>query len=217
MTFLLMTLVYNPCFQKRWLTYSLFFFLFLAALITQSRSPILFLAVVFLIYRQYVFYQRKDRLPYFILRILILAFVFLIGALLAEIFFDQINSFDNSRFLFYIKGLVHMMDEPWGNSLLLTDTTMPLLNYHNTFLSMGNRIAAILFIFMIAYMIYVLYLAYKIKNPDIKYSAYFLLYFCFHNFMIEDVVKFDYFSLILFFALYPIIDNARKEFNDQKL
>jgi len=212
MTFLLMTLIYNPYKYNRRVLYFLLIIIIIA-LLTQSRSPLLFLIIIFLIFRQYIYYQRKNKFTYFSIRIIILIPLLLFILLIFNIYSEEITNSerlnDVSRFIFYIKGFEHMIEEPWGNNLLYTDITMPLLNYHNTFLAFGNRIAFVFFILLIIYIFYVLYLLSKIKDYKIKYSLYLLMYFCFHNFMIEDIIKFDYFVIILFFALFPIAKTMR--------
>jgi len=214
MTFLLMTLMYNPKKINYKIIYIMLFVIISIAILTQSRSPLLFLLIIFLIYRQYIYTKRKNKMTYLIIRLLFLVLFVLFVLLIFSVYYEQISNSDRlndvSRFIFYIKGYEHMLAEPWGNSLLYTDVTMPLLNYHNTFLSFGNRIAYMFFISSILYIGYTTYIISRIEDIKIRYSLYLLIYFCFHNFMIEDVIKFDYFAIILFFALFPIAKNSQK-------
>ena len=69
---------------------------------------------------------------------------------------------DISRLIFFLKGYEHMLLEPWGNSLLYIDK-MPMLNYHNTFLALGNKIGFWFFIFLIlSFILSIIYIR-KIK------------------------------------------------------
>jgi hypothetical protein len=213
LTFLLITFINNIYKYNKKLLYFLFILIISIALLTQSRSPVLFFFVIILIYRQYIYTQRVNKITYFVIRLLFIISFSLFAYLIFYFYQDQIVNSDRlddtSRFIFWIKGFNHMMDEPWGNSLLYTDPTMPLLNYHNTFLALGNRIGLVFFILAILYFIYVFFIVKKIFDIKIRYSLYLLLYFCFHNFMIEDIIKFDYFVLILFFAMLPIAKNFK--------
>jgi hypothetical protein len=214
LTFLLITLINNTSHYKIKVLYFLFALIIFTSLLTQSRSPILFLLIIILIYRQYIYNQRVNKITYFIIRLIFLISFTLFIYLIFYFYQDQIVNSDRlddaSRFIFWIKGFDHMMDEPWGNSLLYTDVTMPLLNYHNSFLSLGNRLGFIFFILAILYIIYIFVLIHKINDIKLRYSLYLLMYFCFHNMMIEDIIKFDYFVLILFFALLPIAKNYQR-------
>ena len=112
---------------------------------------------------------------------------------------ERVN--DLSRFYFYAKGLEHMSMEPFGNSLIDTDEFMPMVNYHNTFLAIGNRFGVLGLIFFItSFFIHIRNIK-KLSSLKHKYFLYLLTYFCFHNFMLEDVIKFDYFVLLLYFIL----------------
>lgn len=215
MTFLMISMINNIQNINKKTLLLLFFLVVLISLLTQSRSPILYLFIIYLIYRQYIYSSRKNKLTYFVLRIMFLTPVVFFSYLLIDIFYIQITNSDRlndlSRFIFYIKGYEHMIEEPWGNSLLYTDIKMPLLNYHNTFLAMGNRIAYAFFVVMIVYLLLILYMIRGIKSKKSRYTMYLLLYYCFHNFMIEDIIVMDYFVFIIFIAIFPIIRNIKKE------
>lgn len=215
MTFLMIQIIHHYKYMQK--IYVIFFLtlIVLISLSTQSRSPILFLMIIFLIYRQYIFSLRKNKFTYFIIRVFILSTFVSVVILIGSVYYDAISNSerlnDMSRFIFYIKGWEHMLDEPFGNSLLYTDPLMPLLNYHNTFLAFGNRIGLYFFIFLIGYFIYLFIEISLIKDNNMRYTVYLILYFVFHNFMIEDIIKFDYFVLILIIALYPITKSLQKE------
>lgn len=177
-------------------------------LLTQSRSPALFTIIILCGYLIYQFAIKKDKTTY----LFILLFLFLSIALIVSpvfLFYDVFSSSrfsaegmaDVSRLLFFAKGWEHMILEPWGNSLLYTDHKMPLLNYHNTFLSIGNRIAfCAFFIFLFLFVLSFIHIK-KIRDIKLKSTLFLLLYFCFHNFMVEDVIKFDAFVLFVFLVL----------------
>ena len=206
-TLLLIKLVFK---QSLIVYLSFLFFIFLAVL-TQSRSPLLFLFILSLIFVSYKFKisKRKDEF--------IVAFTFFTIALALFIIplivlksggdsrFSSEGMSDMSRLLFYAKGFEHLMAEPWGNSLLYTDETMPLLNYHNTFLALGNRMGVVSLICFLALFCVVLYRIKGISNTQVRTSFYIITYFCFHNFMVEDVIKFDNFVIFVFLIIVPFI------------
>ena len=177
-------------------------------LLTQSRSPALFAIIILFGYLMYLFSVTKQKTTYLILLLFLLLSIALVVSpmfLFSDVFsssrFSAEGMTDVSRLLFFAKGWEHMTLEPWGNSLLYTDPKMPLLNYHNTFLSIGNRIAFYsFFIFLFLFFISFIHIK-KIKNIKLKSTLFLLLYFCFHNFMIEDVIKFDAFVLFVFLIL----------------
>ncbi|WP_152619157.1 hypothetical protein [Shewanella sp. cp20] len=186
---------------------ALLFFIILG-LLTQSRSPALFALIILCGYLIYQFSITKQKATYLIIltfllfaTALIVSPMFLFSDIFSSSRFSAEGMADVSRLLFFAKGWEHMTLEPWGNSLLYTDPKMPLLNYHNTFLSIGNRIAfGAFFIFLTLFLMSFISI-YKIKNRKLKSILFLLLYFCFHNFMIEDVIKFDAFVLFVFLVL----------------
>ncbi|MBO2577395.1 hypothetical protein [Shewanella algae] len=182
--------------------------LVILGLLTQSRSPALFAVIILLIYLIYLFNVTNRKGTYlFLMAFALLSATLAVSPLLlfSDIFsssrFSAEGMSDVSRLLFFAKGWEHMTSEPWGNSLLYTDPKMPLLNYHNTFLSIGNRIAYLAFyIFIFLFFISFVRIV-RINSVRKKFTLLLLLYFCFHNFMIEDVIKFDAFVLFVFFVL----------------
>ena len=190
-------------------TVILFVIFLLIAIATNSRSPILFLIVLALIYRKYIL-SRKRRSKLRRIKSYFYIFIFLLIGLFSYTYIVTLASTserlaDVSRLIFFAKGFEHMLLEPWGNSLLYIDPRMPLLNYHNTFLALGNRIGLWFFIsLIISFIISIIYIR-KIKKIKIRYAFFILLYFCFHNYMIEDVVKFDFFVLLVQFSIPPFL------------
>ncbi|ABI72672.1 hypothetical protein [Shewanella frigidimarina] len=182
--------------------------LIILGLLTQSRSPALFTFIILCGYLIYHFSVTKKKTTYlFILSFLLFAIALVVSPmfLFSDVFsssrFSAEGMTDVSRLLFFAKGWEHMNLEPWGNSLLYTDPKMPLLNYHNTFLSIGNRIAYCAFYIFIFLFFSCFMQIKKIKDVKFKFTLLLLLYFCFHNFMIEDVIKFDAFVLFVFLVL----------------
>lgn len=182
---------------------------FLLVIISRSRSPIVFLAVIHFIYSFYllrkgVLSKRKYIKIFITFLCLMLAGIVLYNAFDLE-FLSMSRLLDSSRLIFYAKGFSHMLTEPWGNSMLYLDPTMPLLNYHNTFLSLGNKIGIWFFLLLLMTYIVGIYKTARIKNLEIRFTLYILQYFTFHNFMIEDVVKFDYFVLLIHLMIMPLL------------
>jgi hypothetical protein len=192
----------------------------LIAISTDSRSPILYLIIMVIFYKNYISKITKKN----ILRRVKYFFIFLIGFLVLIFSYSYIIQIvtssdrlvDFSRLIFFAKGFEHMMAEPWGNSLLYTDNTMPLLNYHNTFLAFGNRIGFWFFVAIIISFIVSLYYTFQIKAMKIKYTFLLLLYFCFHTYMTEDIIKFDFFVLILQFSILPFLMFNNFNLNEQE-
>ncbi|MGI2853519.1 hypothetical protein ACRTDR_04785 [Shewanella algae] len=199
-------------------------------LLTQSRSPALFTFIILIGYLTYLFYITKQKVAYFFVVIfLIFSLVIIVSPLFlfSDVFsssrFSAEGMADVSRLLFFAKGWEHMTSEPWGNSLLYIDPQMPLLNYHNTFLSIGNRIAYIGFYILLFLFVMSFFNIRRIIDVKLRFSLFLLLYFCFHNFMIEDVIKFDAFVLFVFLILAAYVRrityiekrfcNARKKNN----
>lgn len=187
----------------------LFFIVFISiALITNSRSPILFLIIISFIFRKYSGQINERSVLKKVMITLVVFLISLIGLFNYNYLLNLINTserlFDASRLIFFLKGYEHMLLEPWGNSLLYIDK-MPMLNYHNTFLALGNKIGLWFFVFLIlSFIVSIIYIR-KIKKINIRYTFYMLLYFCFHNYMLEDVVKFDYFVLLIQFSILPFL------------
>ncbi|CAM3994036.1 hypothetical protein [Shewanella aquimarina] len=177
-------------------------------LLTQSRSPALFFIIILFGYLIYLFQVTNKKTTYLIFTVfvflslaLILSPLFLFSDVFSSSRFSAEGMTDVSRLIFFAKGWEHMTSEPWGNSLLYTDPKMPLLNYHNTFLSIGNRIAyPAFYIFIFLFVVSFVHIK-RITDAKRKFALYLLLYFCFHNFMIEDVIKFDAFVLFVFLVL----------------
>jgi hypothetical protein len=187
----------------------LFFIVFISiALLTNSRSPILFLIIISFIFRKYSGQINESSVLKKVMITLVVFFISLIGLLNYNYLLNLINPserfLDVSRLIFFFKGFEHMLLEPWGNSLLYIDK-MPMLNYHNTFLALGNKIGLWFFVFLIlSFILSIIYIR-KIKKINIRYTFYMLLYFCFHNYMLEDVVKFDYFVMLIQFSILPFL------------
>ncbi len=180
---------------------------------TQSRSPLLFFIIICCFYFLYSFKCSRDKTQYLIVlffSLLCLSIVTIPLSLFSDILMssNRLSSdgvTDLSRFIFFAKGWEHMTLQPWGNSLLYTDATMPLLNYHNTFLSIGNRIAYLAFYIFILLFISCYFYINRICDAKLRFSLLLLLYYCLHNFMIEDVVKFDAFVLFVFLILVSYV------------
>lgn len=180
---------------------------------TQSRSPLLFFIIICCFYFLYSFKCSRDKMQYLIVlffSLLCLSIVTIPLSLFSDILMssNRLSSdgvTDLSRFIFFAKGWEHMTLQPWGNSLLYTDATMPLLNYHNTFLSIGNRIAYLAFYIFILLFISCYFYINRICDAKLRFSLLLLLYYCLHNFMIEDVVKFDAFVLFVFLILVSYV------------
>jgi hypothetical protein len=187
----------------------LFFIVFISiALLTNSRSPILFLIIISFIFRKYSGQINERSVLKKVMITLVVFLISLIGLFNYNYLLNLINTserlLDISRLIFFLKGYKHMLLEPWGNSLLYIDK-MPMLNYHNTFLALGNKIGFWFFVFLIlSFILSIIYIR-KIKKINIRYTFYMLLYFCFHNYMLEDVVKFDYFVMLIQFSILPFL------------
>lgn len=187
----------------------LFFIVFISiALLTNSRSPILFLIIISFIFRKYSGQINERSVLKKAMITLVVFLILLIGLFNYNYLLNLISTsgrlLDVSRLIFFLKGYEHMLLEPWGNSLLYIDK-MPMLNYHNTFLALGNKIGLWFFVFLIlSFIVSIIYIR-KIKKINIRYTFYMLLYFCFHNYMLEDVVKFDYFVMLIQFSIFPFL------------
>lgn len=205
-TYLFIYLVNYKKSRKIILLFSLFLFI---ALLTNSRSPILFFIIIRFIFRKY-FGQVNKRSVFKKVMIYVLFFlILLIGLFNYNYLLNLVNTserlMDASRLIFFIKGFEHMLKEPWGNSLLYIDPKIALLNYHNTFLALGNKIGLWFFVFLIiSFIVSIIYIR-KIKKVKIRYTFYMVLYFCFHNYMLEDVVKFDFFVMLIQFSILPFL------------
>lgn len=182
-------------------------------LLTQSRSPLLFFIIVCSFYFLFSFKSSTNKKQYLIifsfslllLSMVVLPLFFISDTLMTSNRLSTDGLTDVSRFIFFAKGWEHMTLQPWGNSLLYTDSTMPLLNYHNTFLSIGNRIAYLAFYIFIFLFVSCFFYINRISDIKLKFSMFLFLYFCLHNFMIEDVIKFDAFVLFVFLVLVSYV------------
>ena len=206
--FLFVCLVFE---KKRYLNLTIGFFLVLS-LLTQSRSPVLFFLIVSFIYMRYKFQESSQKLPLIVISVFLLvllaSFIMMIMNLNTDgnqTRFTFSGFSDISRLLFFIKGIEHMILEPWGNSLLYSDERMPLLNYHNTFIAIGNRMGLVSFFALISLFFILVYRVRGVKNKEMKTAFYIITYFCFHNFMIEDVIKFDGFIIFIFLIFVPYV------------
>ena len=205
---LLVCLIFN---RKLYL-YGVIVFFVILALATQSRSPVLFLFIIstiFVHYRYQISNQKRLFLTTFLfvsfIIVVVLGILFYIKSGASDSRFSVEGMSDMSRLIFYAKGIEHLSLEPWGNSLLYTDVGMPLLNYHNTFLAIGNRMGLVSLICFISLFFVLIFRIKGIREIKTRTSLYVLAYFCFHNFMIEDVVKFDSFVILLFFIIVPYV------------
>jgi hypothetical protein len=192
-----------------------FILFFLLSLTTQSRSPILFAfsALVLL-----MFTNKINRLNNGFHAALSTVFLTLI---LSGLSFIVINSFpedsrflDSIRFLFFFIGIEHLIESPWGNSLIYFDERLPLKNYHNTFLSLGNRFSVLFIIVVIVRFLYAFLNNIYDAKVTYQYRVIYILlaYFCLHNFMIEDVFKFEKFVVFIFFVLVFSFNKLRFKF-----
>jgi len=197
--------------KRNYLFFVMAFFVILA-LLTQSRSPILFLMIISTIFLIYKFKISNNKGTFLTICLILFSCLAVLAAGLVILKvgasssrFSAEGMSDLSRFIFYAKGIEHLILEPWGNSLLYTDEKMPLLNYHNTFLAIGNRMGVVSMICFLVLFLILIFRINKLKEIKFKASLYILSYFCFHNFMIEDVIKFDSFVVLLFFILVPFV------------
>ncbi|MEZ9660433.1 MULTISPECIES: hypothetical protein [unclassified Vibrio] len=195
---------YNIIKSNRFYFVVLFLLLFFLSMTTQSRSPLLFVFSSLTIVKFINIVHKRDSMMVSCTLTLGL-FFFLICTSFAVISFlpDDSRFLDGIRFMFFSIGIEHLIEQPWGNSLIYYDVRLPLSNYHNTFLSMGNRFS-LLFLFIILFrFIYSFYhhVYSRASNYESKVIFVVLSYFCFHNFMIEDVFKFEKFVVFLFFVL----------------
>jgi len=205
-------LLVSIIFTKKVYLYGFIVFFVILALLTQSRSPVLFLFIILMIFIFYQYQISKQQTYFlmsgiFVLTIMVILFgvLFYVKSSAGDSRFTIEGMSDMSRLIFYAKGIEHLSLEPWGNSLLYTDERMPLLNYHNTFLAIGNRMGLVsLTIFVILFGILIVRIK-GVIDIKIRASLYILTYFCFHNFMIEDVIKFDSFVILLFFIIVPYV------------
>lgn len=187
--------------------------LIMLGFLTQSRSPSLFAFIILCLYLIFQYKISKKKTSYLIVfsfsllsLILVTSPIFIFSDILS--LSSRLSSggmTDVSRLLFFAKGWEHMTLEPLGNSLLYTDPKMPLLNYHNTFLSIGNRIAYFAFyIFIFLFFSCFIHIN-KINDIKLRFTLFLFLYFCLHNFMVEDVIKFDAFVLFVFLVLVTYV------------
>ena len=199
-------------FEKKLYLYLAIGFFLVLSLLTQSRSPVLFFLIVSFIYMRYKFQGNNQKLSLIVisifLSVFLASFIMLIMSLYSDVNqtrFTFSGFSDLSRVLFFIKGVEHMILEPWGNSLLYSDVRMPLLNYHNTFIAIGNRMGLVSFFALISLFFILVYRVRGVKNKEMKTAFYIITYFCFHNFMIEDVIKFDSFIIFTFLIFVPYV------------
>jgi hypothetical protein len=210
--FVFSLLLVSLIFRKKMYFYVLIGIFVVLALLTQSRSPILFLFIISMIFILYQYQISKQKFNFlvagvfvFVLMIVLVGTLFYIKSGGSDSRFTAEGMSDMSRLIFYAKGLEHLTLEPWGNSLLYTDERMPLLNYHNTFLALGNRMGMVSLICFVTLFCVLIVRVRGITDSKVRTSLYILAYFCFHNFMIEDVIKFDGFVILLFFILVPYV------------
>jgi hypothetical protein len=205
-TFLFIGLINNG--RKRKMVGLIVLFM-LIAIATDSRSPILYLLIMLYFYKRFNSKSLKTDIRKKVKYVFIILATCLIVVFSFDYIINLINNserlIDFSRLIFYAKGFEHMFAEPWGNSLLYTDVTMPLLNYHNTFLALGNRIGLWFFVVIILSFAISLYYVIRIQNVKIRFTFIILLYFCFHNYMVEDIIKFDFFVLLIQFSILPFL------------
>lgn len=182
-----------------------FVFIFLLMLLTQSRSPIVYLVITFVILLfHYDIFKKYKISSLFLLTIVLIAGYYTYEANIVQ---NSERIGDVSRLFFWGKGIEHLMEEPWGNSLIYTDTEMLLQNYHNTFLGLGNRASLAFLILLILYAITIYRNISLIVDIKQKTSLHLLMYFIIHNFMIENILLMEYFVLIIFIGVLPYTTN----------
>lgn len=182
-----------------------FAFIFLLMLLTQSRSPIVYLIITSVILLYHYGFFKKYKITSFSLVFIIVVFGYYIYE--NNIVQNSERLGDLSRLFFWGKGIEHLMEEPWGNSLIYTDTEMLLLNYHNTFLGLGNRASFAFLILLTIYAIYIYRNIALITDKKQKTSLHLLMFFVMQNFMIENILLMEYFVFILYLGILPYTSN----------
>ena len=205
--------------EKKGVYIWLFLLSVVLGLLTQSRSPILFVIILILL----VLIKRliiNSNLKYF------LYFAFTL-ACITLMFINIVSSasedggngggrlasgalMDASRLFFYMKGIEHLIQAPLGNNLLDSDESMPLKSYHNAFLSSGNRLSVFFFaLFLIVTFFFFIRNLFQKENSINRYTNLFLLYYCLHNFMLEDIIQMDRFVFLFFFYLMGYLQSEK--------
>lgn len=201
--------------EKRRFYLLVFVLFFILSLTTKSRSPILFAlaAITLLKFSDKVYRVNNGILASFgtvFLTILLSSLSFVVVSFLPE----DSRFLDGIRFLFFSIGIEHLMEGPWGNSLIYFDERLPLSNYHNTFLALGNRFSLLFLVLIVIRFLYAFVNNLYDTNVTYQYRVIYILlsYFCLHNFMIEDVFKFEKFVVFIFFVLVFSFNKLRFKF-----